>query len=732
MNHRRTRALLLARKGALPTTALSLALLAVACGGDDPDVTPDTSDVSDVSDASDTTDVADTTDGSGDGDSGEDVEVDDAADSSDGSGEPDLRNPDCDPLNPTECALPWPSNLYLEADSTRATGYTLAFGPTTLPANFRNVPVSPEPFRRLDGYSVQTPIITHWPNLDASGLPNEYQVADSLAEDAEVLFFEVTESGLERVPYWAELDAWEEDPASKVLWVRPGVLLNKGGRYIVAFRNLVDTTGEVFAPGEAFAALQSGETEGDALLSPRQARFDDVFALLAAEGINTSELQLAWDFVVASEDALHRRMLHMRDDALANDPDGPDITVTNWEEHTPETNPFWAAIGTGTLTVPDYMKPQVVDDPSGSITGYVFNDDENGLPQVYATREARFWIGIPHSAMDGTPHGLIQYGHGFFGDAEEVVGSWTANGQIANDHNYIFFGSDWTGMADPDFGTTQFMVFNLNYFSWLSDRSHQGMVEFVLFARAMREQFAEHPYVTENNIEVDTTDLNYMGISQGGIYGATYMAISPDITYGHLGVPGQSYALLEHRSTNFDDFFDALGGAYRGRARQAVLLAAVQTMWDMVDPSSYWPHITADPLEGNEPHYVIAAPSKGDVQVTTISMEIVARSNIGLAPMENYDDVREIGLVDEAPYPRTGSGMVLWHYGPEWPQPATNLPAIDGPVNVHEAPRFNTEHNRQMTHFFRNGGEIIDVCGGDVCEPTCISSDRRCREQSAP
>ncbi len=717
--------------------ALALAAFAVACS-DDPAPGADASaDVeADVADTG-STDVSDTTDTPA-----PDVIAPDATDAADGSADaadteqdtgPDTRNPDCDPLDPFECALPWPSSLYLEADEGRATGYTLAFGETTLPANFRGVPISPEPYRRLDGYSVQTPIITQWPNLDASGLPNEYEVADSLADDASVLLFHVTEDGLERVPYWAELDAWEPDPAQKVLWVRPGVLLQKGGRYVVAFRGLKDTTGAEYPAREAFTALRVGNTTTDALLAPRQARFNEVLGLLDAAGVAPDSLQLAWDFVVASEDALHRRMLHMRDDALTNAPQGPEITVSNWEEHTPESDPYWAAIGTGTLTMPDYMRPDVVEDPSGNITGYVFNDDEDGLPQVFATREARFWIGIPHSAMDGTPHGLIHYGHGFFGDAEEVVGSWTANGQIANDHKYIFFGSDWTGMADPDFGTTQFLVFDLNHFPWLSDRSHQGMVEFVLFARAMKERFATHPYVTEHGISVNTADLNYMGISQGGIYGATYMAITPDITYGHLGVPGQSYALMEHRSTNFDDFFDALSGAYRGRARQAVMLAAVQTMWDMVDPSTYWPHITADPFEGNDPHYVIAAPSKGDVQVTNISMEIVARSGIGLATLANYDDEREIGLVEETPYPHTGSGVILWHYGPEWPAPAINLPPPDdGPVNVHEAPRFNAEHNRQMAHFFRNGGEIIDVCGGDLCQPTCISPDRRCREQSAP
>src|SRR5258706_14676372 len=63
------------------------------------------------------------------------------------------RDPaDCDPLDETECALPWPSNLYLSPDPTRRTGFTLRFGATTLPENVDRRLVEPDAYRRLDGY----------------------------------------------------------------------------------------------------------------------------------------------------------------------------------------------------------------------------------------------------------------------------------------------------------------------------------------------------------------------------------------------------------------------------------------------------------------------------------------------------------------------------------------------------------------------------------------------------
>ena len=45
----------------------------------------------------------------------------------------------------------------------------------------------------------------------------------------------------------------------------------------------------------------------------------------------------------------------------------------------------------------------------------------------------------------------------------------------------------------------------------------------------------------EQKIQVNKSELFYSGISQGGIFGGTFMAVTPDMTYGHLGVPGNNY-----------------------------------------------------------------------------------------------------------------------------------------------------------------------------------------------
>ena len=88
---------------------------------------------------------------------------------------------------------------------------------------------------------------------------------------------------------------------------------------------------------------------------------------------------------------------------------------------------------------------------------------------------------------------------------------------------------------------------------------------------------------------------------------------------------------------------------------------------------------------------------------------------MGIKLMENYG--RDVYGVDPQAYPYTGSGVVLYDFGNPWPEPG-NTPPEEGPLgDPHGKPRDQTYHNEQMVHFFRNDGEIIDVCGGDGCTP---------------
>lgn len=641
-----------------------------------------------------------------------------------------LGDPDCDAILPgftytkeigglpPGCALPWPSNLYLKEDATRKTGYTLQFGSHSLPENKQGLSIDSGTYRKRDGYSVGTPLLLVIPGLDLTKFASEDHIERSIEKDAPLLLFEVSGSTVRRVPYWVERDSLDQDSSRPTVFVRPAEILKEATRYVVALREIKDQSGNVIPPSPAFARLRDGKTASIAALRDRQARFDKTFSFLEGQGISKNSLTLAWEFHTASSESMHGDLLAMRDDALARvGAKGPELTVEKVVEYA-KTNdgsgrPVDQYIGieiTGTFEVPSYLDIVNISGFAGSL----LHRDAKGKPTALGTRKPRFWIRIPHNAIGGPPHGLVLYGHGLLGEGDQVRSGF--NSKIANDHKLIFFSADLTGMATEDAVPLLSILSELSRFPSLADRLHQGLTEWVLLARSMRERLGELPIAVSKKIQINKSELFYSGISQGGIFGASFMAITPDMTYGHLGVPGNNYNTLLQRSEDFAQFAPVVASAYRDPVNQNLALATIQILWDSTDPVSHLRHLSAEPFPGNQAHHVLLAPAKGDHQVAVITDEIATRGGLGIALMEHYDKQRKVALVNEQKYPFKGSGVVLYDFGNPWPAPG-NLPPNDMVEDPHEKPRRQDSHNLQMVTFFRTG-QIVDVCGGDGCSPT--------------
>jgi hypothetical protein len=646
-----------------------------------------------------------------------------------------VTNPDdCDPLDEGACSFPWPSNLYLRGDSMRPTGYTLRFGASSLPRNASGNPVDPNPWTRLDGYSVGEAAYTFQRNLDPAGLPTEYDVAPSMAADARILYFEVVGSGasatLRRIPYYAELDSQESDPAKKTLIIRPAVLLKEGTRYVIALRNLRARDGSTIAPSPAFQALRDRTAMSDARLAPRVERFEQMFSWLTAAGIARESLTLAWDFNTASSQATHGALLHMTRDVLTRMPDGPAFQNVRVTEYTPAENADIALEIRATVDVPHYLKGTTLR----GWTWYTFNQGANGLPTAEGTTSVDVWIRVPRSAVRSAtnpnppPHSIVQYGHGLMGAGDEVRAGY--NNFIANNHRVIFVAASLQGMSFEDFVTVGQVLRDFSRFPFIADRLHQGLTNWVAVMRSMMRRFNALPEAIARGIQVNADERFYSGISQGGIFGGTYLAISPDITRGHLGVPGNNYGTLLHRSKDFDQYFNILRMAYRDERDQLILLSLAELLWSQVDPMSYYRHLQAEPFAGLPTHYALLAPAKGDHQVATFTSEIPARSDIEIPLMLPYENAMnpmartDVALANTAMYPRRGSAVVLWDLGNPWQEPG-NHTVSESVAMMYPDPHGRVRslhdwHTRQMIHFFRGrpqseAPEVIDVCNGRAC-----------------
>ena len=180
-------------------------------------------------------------------------------------------------------------------------------------------------------------------------------------------------------------------------------------------------------------------------------------------------------------------------------------------------------------------------------------------------------------------------------------------------------------------------------------------------------------------------------------------------------MPGVNYSTLLERSFDFAPYFTIGQIAYPDGTEQALLLALVGTLWEATDPVSYVRHLSEEPFPNTPRGSVLLAPSKGDPEVAVVTTEVVARTGAGIALMADWS--RAVDLVDESPYPRTGSGVVLYDFGPPWPEPGAHPPEQYPEFgNPHSLPKQSAHHNVQLATFLRSG-EIVDVCGGDGCAP---------------
>jgi hypothetical protein len=282
-------------------------------------------------------------------------------------------------------------------------------------------------------------------------------------------------------------------------------------------------------------------------------------------------------------------------------------------------------------------------------------------------------------------------------------------------------------MSNSEISPISQMVFDFSDFAIIPEHLHQGMFEQLAVARGVRERMGELALAIDAKLtaadrkklgltsalklKLNKARQHYTGDSQGGIYGATYVALSQDVTRAALGVPGQNYSLLLRRSVDFVPFFLLMRSRYPSVVDRALLLQVGQILWDQVDPVSYFRHMSESPFPNTPKHQVLLAQAKGDFQVAPLTNEIVARSGLGVKLMAHYG--KQLWQLPEQTYPYVGSGLVSWDYGNAWAKPGPK-PPHDSVGDPHGKPRKDPRFIKQFRHFLGTG-QIIDPCGGQTC-----------------
>jgi hypothetical protein len=628
----------------------------------------------------------------------------------------------CDPIDTAQCLMPFPDNFFTVADASTATGRRVNLPADVMPVNKSNTPIDPTDWNRLDGFSPGAEIMVEIPGIDLAktGAAPITNIGQSLLPNAPIVLLDMNTG--QRVPYWAELDTWNPDPATKALVIRPAKNFGEGHRIAVGLRNLRDADGHKLKAPQSFGLVRDHKHPSDPALAARKPDIDQDVNALKTTGVKKSSLYLAWDFTVASEQGLGGGMLHMRDDAYNALGTGvPAFTITHVDLNFSSTI---ARRIQGTFAVPQYLTG-TGNAGSRLVLG------ANGLPQRNGTYHAQFECIVPPSIRDSAANAVpargIVYGHGLLGSVSEIE----SFGGFANQENTVFCATPFIGMASDDVGNVINVLNNLSTFGSIPDRLQQSLLDFQFLARLIKDPrgfgsnfvFEQGPTASTIKSIFVPNEVFYNGNSQGGILGGAATAISKEWTRAVLGVPGMNYSTLLPRSVDFDEFLALLRPAYPDARLNTLEVALVQMLWDRGDADGYAEHITNNPYENTPTHQVLMIEAFGDHQVANIGTETEARTignvfvhqpAIAAGRLKDMTPFWNIPAVPSSPF--NGSVLELWDFGTPAP-PIQSLPP-EPPTygdDPHGFARFVPAVEDQASKFLQPNGAFVNECGNAPC-----------------
>ena len=285
--------------------------------------------------------------------------------------------------------------------------------------------------------------------------------------------------------------------------------------------------------------------------------------------------------------------------------------------------------------------------------------------------------------------------------------------RMANDYGYILTAMDWRGMSAYDLPVViKTLIGTPRMFQAIRDNLIQGYANKYALQYFSQNGMLQMDWLKFEGSYLPTFQTRppvpvFYGISQGGILGAGYTALSGPthlIKRVILGVPGTPFALVMTRSLDFVGYDSLLLLNFYNNRHVRILLSLVQMAWDSVEASG----VMAPPLTEPHPPVLIQA-GLGDAVVPTSAAEALARAfNATTVP----GNPRTIFGVPASP---GGSNVTLTEllYEKEF----SSLPLDDTAAksnSVHVCVRRDEKMIAQIAEFV-NTGRVIDPCSEDQC-----------------
>jgi hypothetical protein len=620
----------------------------------------------------------------------------------------------CDPLDDRHCFLPFPSDYVMRRTLDTDTGLVVDLDPAVMPENDDGVPIDPTDWEHNDGASPGSTLLAYVPGIDLAqnNFPTIGDQGHYQAEDLSVVVTDL-DTG-ERHPVWVELDMRAESADDRLLMIRPTRNWVEGHHYAVSLWNLKDAAGDPIPPDDTFLIYRDRIPTDDPAIEARRGHMERVISAVTGGEFPRADsgLYLAWDFTVASERNLSERLLTMRDDAYtALAGEAPPFTITSAEHDDPNS----VTEVKGTFTVPSFTV--------GTGPDLRLNYGSDGLPEQNGTYDAAFGCVIPDAATPEDPARMSLWQHGLLGTFQSAIDD---TDDFANAANTVFCGVSWIGMATEDLPTVAAILSDISNFAALPDRAQQGILDTQLLAYLMKhaDGLASDANFQEGGAPIiDTSEVVFIGGSQGGIMGGAATATSKEWERAFLAVPGMNFSFLLHRSIYWAQLVEPTLN-YSDRLEQTIGLGLIQMLWDRAESNGYAQHLVDDPYEGTPEHDVLLFEAFGDHQVANMATETMART-LGvpmrvpaLTPGRSNLGSPFYGIPAIPSFPYHGSALVVWDWGepPDFDTPAPPLTNIAPTTGQDPHARARSEPLVLLLGTtFLETGEVIDVCGGNPC-----------------
>lgn len=647
----------------------------------------------------------------------------------------------CDPLDETECLLPFPSNFFTIPSSDTYTGRRVNIQANALNTIFKGYgPAHPTVVNDLDGFSTSGPILFYVEGMKEAGGrgihdnmkligPND-DIGLSITNLSVTLLVDVSQNVL--VPHFAEIDYLDEQRPLIVL--QPAAPLRHNTTYAVAVINAATSDRTTLLPqsDNMRHILDGGNEKLDQLRNGNYFRSILLPAVRQAAtpwyaNISTNAIQMLFDFHTISDKSQLEMTRKLRDISLHR------IEDIEWKEDQnarivkiESTNECNSDITTSLVARTVHMEidvPWFLHDQQNLQRATSLNP-EAFKPGESATSPVKFVVTIPCSVVRyKNPlevKAILDYGHGFLFSREELLIPDNYLQRMANDNGYVMVATNWRGMSQTDIPfIIKALMADLNLIRGVCDNIMQGYANKAVIQHFVKNGLHKMSFMNFSEKRVNFSLSKrprylFYGVSQGGILGAAYTAlIGPtSLVDGSILVSTATpFSVLITRSTIFPfyELFLKLNVQHKRHIR--IVLSLVQMSFDSIEAAG----LMAPPLLVSVPKTLMVS-ALGDEVVTSIAGEIMARAfNASILP----NNPKDIYGVNTLPYNNVSIDdvNVLFtqvEYTDEYNSyPTRNVPSKTD-TYVHWCVRSDPAILRQHVAFINNG-TFIDPCVEDHC-----------------